>query len=93
MLDFRTLQQKISDEFIDWYLNDIEEELDGEVGDAISSIVNKNMDILKEYPKEQLIEIIDGLLDDGLGVLHQRIVDENGGDEYLEYYLEYLHKK
>jgi len=36
---------------------------------------------------------IDGLLDDGLGVLHQRIVDENGGDEYLEYYLEYLHKK
>ena len=83
---------KISDKFVDEYVKDYEEELEQEIDDIIEKIVKEQLDEIKrdDYTKDELLEIIDDIMSDGLGLLHQRIVNDY---DFIDYYYEYLYKK
>ena len=78
---------KVSNEFVDKYDGNVDDEDDS---NFIEDIVSNQLNEMKQddYTHEELLEIIDFLLKDSVGVLHQRILED---DDYVEYYYDNLY--
>jgi len=88
-LSGRDLLQKASDEFVDWFVKNNEEEQDEDAFTTITNIKEKHLKRIENYSKKDLLEIIKDLLGDSLELLNQRLFNE---EDYVEYYFEYLYR-